>query len=141
MAEAALLCIGLIVATGIIHYRVLTATHRCLIRSGHPMQRRLLIALVVIMVTHILEVLLYAVGYGIGQALNVGGFSPGPRLSAMEVAYFSLVTYTSLGLGDIFPHGHLRLMAGVEALNGFLLISCSASLLFILMNHEKEKLR
>ena len=46
----------------------------------------------------------------------------------MDVFYFSLVSYTSLGLGDIVPTGHLRFVAGVEALNGFLLISCSSLL-------------
>ena len=54
----------------------------------------------------------------------------------MDVFYFSLVSYTSLGLGDIVPTGHLRLVAGVEALNGFLLISCSAAYLFLFMSHQ-----
>ena len=57
-------------------------------------------------------------------------------LRAMDVFYFSLVSYTSLGLGDIVPTGHLRLVAGVEALNGFLLISCSAAYLFLFMSHQ-----
>jgi len=56
----------------------------------------------------------------------------------MDVFYFSLVTYTSLGLGDIVPMGHLRLIAGIEALNGFLLISCSAAMLFLFMSGQNQ---
>jgi len=48
-----------------------------------------------------------------------------------NVFYFSVVNYSSLGLGDIYPTGHLRFPAGIEALNGFLLISCSASTIFL----------
>ena len=41
--------------------------------------------------------------------------------------YFPAVVYSTLGLGDLLPAGALRFMAGTEALNGFLLISWSAS--------------
>ncbi|MEQ8900570.1 MAG: ion channel [Roseovarius sp.] len=55
----------------------------------------------------------------------------------MDFFYFSLVNYSSLGLGDIYPTGHLRFLAGVEALNGFLLISCSASTIFLVVTRGK----
>ena len=47
--------------------------------------------------------------------------------------YFSAETYTSLGFGDVTPLGPIRLLAGVEALNGLLLIGWSASYTFIAM--------
>jgi potassium channel LctB len=37
------------------------------------------------------------------------------------------VSYTSLGLGDVYPGGSLRLITGVEALNGLLMIARSGS--------------
>ncbi len=46
----------------------------------------------------------------------------------MDYFYFSLINITTLGLGDIYPTQHLRVIAGVEALTGFALISCSAQL-------------
>ncbi len=55
----------------------------------------------------------------------------------MAIYYFSLVNLTTLGLGDIIPLGHLKFIAAMEAMTGFLLISCSASHIFQLM-HEKE---
>jgi hypothetical protein len=43
------------------------------------------------------------------------------------------VTYTSLGFGDHIPISHARLIAGVEALNGLLLIGWSASFTYLVM--------
>ena len=47
--------------------------------------------------------------------------------------YFSAETCTSLGSGDLTPNGPVRLLAGVEALNGLLLIGWSASFTYISM--------
>lgn len=93
---------------------------------------KLLIGLYAVAIAHILEAGLYSLAFVAGSRAGLGGFKP-PNISSMEIFYFSLVNYTSLGLGDIYPTGHLRFLAGVESLNGFLLISCSASLIFLLM--------
>lgn len=37
-----------------------------------------------------------------------------------EAIYFSLVSYTTLGFGDVLLHQQWRLLAGMEAANGFL---------------------
>jgi hypothetical protein len=44
-----------------------------------------------------------------------------------------VVVYTSLGFGDIQPIAHVRLIAGVEALVGLLMIGWSASFTYISM--------
>ena len=49
--------------------------------------------------------------------------------------YFSAETYTSLGFGDIFPIGPLRIVCGIETLNGLLLIGWSASFTYVFMEH------
>lgn len=51
----------------------------------------------------------------------------------MNCLYFSAETYTTLGFGDLTPAGPVRLLAGVEALNGLLLIGWSASYTYIAM--------
>ncbi|MCY0150827.1 potassium channel family protein [Hoeflea sp. G2-23] len=86
-------------------------------RSGN-----LLFALYSLATAHILEAGLYAVGFNLGEIMGIGGFAQGNVSSFMDVFYFSVVNYSSLGLGDIYPTGHLRFLAGIEALNGFLLI-------------------
>jgi hypothetical protein len=47
--------------------------------------------------------------------------------------YFSAETYTSVGYGDVVPVGHVRLLAGIEALNGLVLIGWTASYTYIAM--------
>lgn len=46
-----------------------------------------------------------------------------------ESVYFSLVAYTTLGLGDIVPATEWRLLAGMEAANGFLNFGLMTALL------------
>ncbi|VCU62298.1 hypothetical protein PEPIB2_93 (plasmid) [Tritonibacter mobilis] len=66
--------------------------------------------------------------------LEIGSFEGEGVNDALDYLYYSAVIYTSLGIGDIVPTGHLRFLTGVEALNGLLLIAWSASFLFATMN-------
>ena len=50
--------------------------------------------------------------------------------TAEEAAYFSFVTFTTLGYGDITLPYPIRLMSGIEAINGILLVGWSTALLF-----------
>ncbi|MFZ0693339.1 MAG: potassium channel family protein [Alphaproteobacteria bacterium] len=50
-----------------------------------------------------------------------------------DYVYFSAITDASLGLGDVFPLGQARLLTGVEALNGLVLIGWSASFTDVIM--------
>lgn len=88
---------------------------------------------------HLIEAMLYALGFAVMDSTGLGGFKGGDSDSFMDIFYFSLVNYTSLGLGDIYPTGHSRFLAGLESLNGFLLISCSASLVFFLMHKSFKR--
>lgn len=89
---------------------------------------------------HLTEAGFYAAALTTGQGLGLGGFASTDGAAGwMDTFYFALVSYTSLGLGDIYPTGHLRLIAGVASLNGFLLISCSAALLFRMISRPDHK--
>ncbi len=54
-------------------------------------------------------------------------------LSLLDCTYFSFVSYSSLGLGDIYPTGWLRFLTGLETLTGLVLITWTASFMFIEM--------
>ena len=56
--------------------------------------------------------------------------------SLMDCTYFSFVSYTSLGFGDIVAKGDIRFLAGLEALTGLVLISWTASFMFIEMQKQ-----
>ncbi|MBU1756976.1 MAG: potassium channel family protein [Alphaproteobacteria bacterium] len=70
--------------------------------------------------------------------MDLGGFDKTPSMSAMDYFYFSLINVTTLGLGDIYPTEHLRVLAGIEALTGFALISCSAQLFWTMMKEGEN---
>lgn len=54
--------------------------------------------------------------------------------------YFSLVTFTTLGYGDITIGTEHRVLSGLEAINGILLIGWSTALMFsVFQNILKEK--
>jgi hypothetical protein len=68
---------------------------------------------------HAVEVWLWAAAY-----LAIGAM-PG-----LDVAlYFSIATFSTLGYGDVVPPEAWRVLAGIEGMNGFLLIGWSTAYL------------
>lgn len=49
------------------------------------------------------------------------------------------MSLTTLGVGPIYPTGSLRIISGIQALNGFVLIGWSASFAFVVMQESWEK--
>ena len=134
MGIALLLAVGSLLASSGFHYAVLRWLSGGMARIALPPSRRILLMVFAILLAHLTEVLLYAGAYAAaGGWLGLGGFEGRPVEQPMDLLYFSIVTYTSLGFGDVVPTGHLRIVAGVEALNGLLLIAWSASFLYLAM--------
>ena len=97
---------------------------------------RILVVIYGAFLAHTLEVWLFGLTYYVlATYLNVGTFtasSPHP-MDLFDFVYFSVVVYTSVGFGDIYPIGHMRLIAGVEALTGLLMIGWTASFTYLMM--------
>ena len=84
--------------------------------------------------SHIIEIGLYAVTFFCSiDFFQLGTLGGNEVNDPMEYLYFSSVIFTSLGIGDVFPMGHIRFLTGIEALNGLLLIAWSASFTFHVM--------
>jgi hypothetical protein len=126
---AALLVSGLMaVGTVIIHMlglMVLMGFMRA--RSGHlhpsrsPFRQSVFMLMVVLglFLIHAIEMLAYAaLYYGLGEFLTFE-----------EALYFSVSTFTTLGMGDIYIESQWRLVAAIEGFNGFLLIGWSTAFL------------
>ena len=95
---------------------------------------RVLVILLMALAVHLVEVGLYAVAYAPGDWVPaLGSFGGFAVTEPLGYPYFSITSYTSLGLGEVFPSDRLRFIAGVEALNGLLLIVWSGSFIFIAM--------
>ena len=74
----------------------------------------------VLMMAHGLEVLVWAVTYGM-----VGAAPPGS-----EVLYFASVNYTTLGYGAVIPVHHWRLFGPTTAMCGVLMFGWSTAVIF-----------
>lgn len=132
MIIAILLGIGLVGAVTLIHVASLRASAVWLASTNWPASATIGGAVYAAFGAHMIGAALYAIGFWLGgEVWGIGSFAKAPSMNPMDYFYFSLVNMTTLGLGDIYPTGHLRFLAGIEALNGFLLISCSASFLFL----------
>jgi hypothetical protein len=53
--------------------------------------------------------------------------------SIEKAIYFSLVTFTTLGYGDITINSANRMLAGFEAMNGALLLGWTTAMMFSLL--------
>lgn len=119
-----------------VHLAVLNRLARLVYTDPTAMRHPLLIVLFALFAAHLFEVFLYALAL---SALDVAGY--GSLVGAVvggpgwfvDHFYFSIASYTTLGLGDIMPQGPIRLIAGVEALNGLVLVAWSASFAYLVM--------
>ncbi len=127
-------CVALIALATVVHYEVLSGLSRWL--PGLPMRSRakLLVVVFLVFLAHVVEIALYGGGFHLlANALGMGGFNGLASATLSNCLYFSAETYSSLGFGDLTPSGPIRLLAGIEALNGLLLIGWSASYIYISM--------
>ena len=132
MTISVVLAMLLFAMTSLLHFGMLVlAKNTC-----QPQWRALTLMAWVFFVAflaHLAEILLYAGGFWLGERiLQIGSFGGMRPESFLDYFYYSSVTFTSLGLGDIFPGGHLRFLTGVEALNGLMLIAWTGSYTFYL---------
>ena len=74
----------------------------------------------VLMVTHAVEVIVWALAYGM-----VDIAAPGTNL-----IYFAFVNYTTLGYGDVTPSARWQLLGPITAMNGVLLFGWSTAVIF-----------
>lgn len=134
MSIAVILSVFLVIVTSGLHYSTLRWLSGGMARVAMRPSRRVLFIILVAFSVHVAEIVLYASAYAISvHGLQLGEFRGLAVEHPLDYLYFSIVTYTSLGLGDVFPDGHLRFLSGVEALNGLLLITWSGSFIYLAM--------
>ena len=134
MPIVVLACCLLVLCTTVLHYEVLGALNARLPALRMPSRAKLVVVILAAFVAHAVEIALYGFTlYALVAWAGVGGLQGATGFSLGSCLYFSAETYTSLGFGDLSPVGPVRLLAGVEALNGLLLIGWSASFTYISM--------
>ncbi len=122
---------ALVAATIIIHAIGSTALVRYLghqqagsrMNTGFQAWRVLVTSVLILMGLHAVEIMLWASVY-------VAVLPEGELVSFEMATYFSFVTFTTLGYGDITLSEGWRVLSGIEALNGILLVGWSTAMLF-----------
>jgi hypothetical protein len=139
---AAFLLNSLLVAIAVlIHFEMLNALSSLIPKTLIRHRIRVLIGIFGALVAHVIEIWVFAIGYYFMVSYTGFGTLTGSfNNSLMDCAYFSFVSFTTLGFGDIVATGDIRFLAGLEALTGLVLITWTASFMFIEMQKQwKDK--
>lgn len=131
--EAVLISLGLVVATILIHYEVLRLISFRLTHIHIAPRARILLVQGAALLSHLLQVSLYAAAYSWLHGIGHGRIHGAASFDFVDSFYFSASSYTSLGIGDLYPEGSLRLVSGIEALNGLVMIGWTASFTYLAM--------
>ena len=127
------ICLAVILATAV-HYAMLKRLNA----GGKFIERyprwRLLYGVVMSLIAHVLEIAIFAVACGISTVSEFSYLEGSFSGSIADYLYFSFAAFTTVGFGDVVPLEPLRLLAGMEALTGFVLITWTASYLYIEMS-------
>lgn len=118
----------------IIHYECLLRMTLLLVRVNIRHRLRLLLGVFGALLAHAVEVWVFAFAYYfMHHAREWGHLTGNFDGSLMDCVYFSFTTFTTLGFGDIQPVGDMRFLTGIESLTGLVLITWTASFLFVEM--------
>ena len=132
-----LFVIGLAV---MIHYEFLFRVTLLMPRLKIRHRFRIVMGVFVALSAHAAEVWIFAISfYLMHEAEGWGHLQGNFDGSLFDCVYFSFTTYTTLGTGDIEPIGDLRYLTGLESLTGLVLITWSASFLYLEMTRYWDR--
>lgn len=120
-------------------YEVLRYIWAMLPKLTIPARVRVLVAIGLVFCGHIFNIWIFGVVYYALTRFNMGTLTGASVIRGDYVVdffgclYFSAVSYSTLGLGDVTPEGGLRMIAGVEALSGFILIGWTVTFTYLAM--------
>ena len=125
---------ALVVAAILIHYEALRLLSTLI--PKWPLEHRVKVVsgLLGAMTAHVIEIWVFGFGYFmLVMSGRFGTLAGHYEHTLLDSVYFSFSAYTSLGFGDIYPTGYLRFLAGLETLTGLVLVTWTASFMFIEM--------
>lgn len=129
-----LLANSVVVITAIgIHYEVLHTLYRGLPQLPMRPRARVLAGVIGAIIAHVLEIFVFAFGYMITENWGFGRLTGDFDGRIGDYVYFSFAAFTTVGYGDIVPADGMRWLAGIESLAGFVLITWTASFLYLEM--------
>ncbi len=127
-----LLLVGLAV---LIHFEALLRLSSFMASPRHRFRVDLMFCILGAMFAHVIEVWVFGLGYYYLMGFKEFGWFEGvvTQPTLRDCGYYSFVTYTTLGFGDIIPKGPIRFLTGMESLTGLLFITWTASFMYLQM--------
>lgn len=125
----------LVVAIAVlVHFEALFVLSRVVPKIHANHRVRILAGVAGVLLAHVLEVWVFAIAYYVLiSKLGWGSLEGNFDGSLLDCFYFSFTSFTTLGFGDIEPLGPVRYLTGTESLTGLLLITWSASFIYLAM--------
>lgn len=128
MLASALSAVSVVLSVGV-HLLAIVLLLRVVLKRVQSWRALKLAGMVLLLIiAHLVEIMIFAGAIWILfqlESLTLEPGEPGP-------GYLSAVAFTSLG-SDVLPQPTLRLVVAIEALTGLILITWSASFLFLVM--------
>ena len=120
----------------LIHYEFLYRITSWLPHMRVRQRFRIVLIVLIALTAHAVEVWLFAVAFFVMHHADGWGHLQGNfGGELLDSVYFS---YTTLGMGDIEPIGNLRYLTGLESLAGLVLITWTASFIYLEMTRYWE---
>jgi hypothetical protein len=140
VAIVSLLTLSMVSICVLLHYEALAWLSGFLPRLRMRRRPRVLLLIFAILFVHSVQIFLYALVYLLLLQNPAYGSLQGIAIpNLIDCGYYSAVVFTTLGLGDITPHGAIRILTGPQSLAGFVLITWSASFTFLEMQSFWKK--
>ncbi|MGK0239052.1 MAG: hypothetical protein ACI92G_002522 [Candidatus Pelagisphaera sp.] len=118
----------------VIHYEVLYRMFRIMPKVNIKHRMRIVLGVFGALIAHAAEVWVFAIAYFFMHHRDGWGELQGNFTgSLMDCVYFSFSTFSTVGFGDIEPVGNIRYLTGIESLTGLVLITWTASFLYLEM--------
>jgi len=130
--------LGLVALCVIVHYEMLYRLGGFIESIDVGPRQGVVVGVMLAMAAHIIEIYIFAGGYYYALEYgDIGGFTGTAKMEDFwDCVYLSFVTYSTLGFGDIVPHGWVRFMVGTEAVTGLVQIAWTASFLYFEMERN-----
>ena len=116
------------------HYEGLIGLSRALATKVRHQRVNVLYTILSMLVLHVVEIWIF--GFTLWSLMQwpACGALSARTPPFLDAVYFSAVTYTTVGYGDMIPVGAVRFLAGTESLVGLMLITWSASFTYLEMD-------
>jgi hypothetical protein len=108
-------------------------------RTGRtPEGRRHVLSVIFgVLLLHMVQIWMFGVAWwGLLQMQGTGHIVGAGVIRWHDALFMSVLAFTSLGFDNLAPVGAIRILAGTEALTGFVLVTWSASFAFLQMGRH-----